>query len=326
VVNKDVDDIVQTDNNEESIPSDRSSRPFAPSRIYLAYQAVTSCLLTTCLTLWTCRWRLLLPLYRRINLPGFRNFAIIELMLIAAYLAVNAYYLLPHMFRMIIPLDDAPTYIGKVSQSAFKLGSLGTWNVLALWLPITRHSIWNYLFGISFDRSVFYHIWTARIALFILSLHGIGLLVWMVYHHLLWYFLTEGGATSVTLTGCIAMIGGLLLVVTSFDYVRRRWWEFFMKSHYVGLLIFTVFGMIHDPMVVKVTLAGVVLYGVDVLIRCYKWSRPVVLIDTRVISEDITRIEFACEGFTFEAGQFVMVCIPLFSTSQDFCDVQSSCR
>lgn len=86
-----------------------------------------------------------------------------------------------------------------------------------------------------------------------------------------------------------------------------------MKTHYVGLGIFSIFGMIHHPLFIKITLAGVVLYGVDVLIRCYKWTKPVKVIDARVLEGDITRLEWTLEGFEFEAGQFVMVCIPLLS-------------
>ena len=322
--------------------------PFTPSLLHTTYTFVMSLLLSAFSLFVSCRWRGLLPLYRRVDLPGFRGFAVVELLLIAAYAAVNAYYLTPLLWSMLYPHSDLPSYMLAMVRASVRLGTVGTWNVLALWLPVTRHSVWNYALGISFDRSLWYthgpalsfpdlsalqptltlplpflslcpprvpryHIWLSRTALFILALHALGLYAWTLYKHTFVSELTAGGWTGKVPTGEIALAGGLFLLLTSIQRLRRRCWELFLRAHYVGLIVFTVFSMLHDPLVVRVSLAGVVLYGVDVLMRCWQWTRPVVVVDLRVLDGDVTRVEWSSPHFRFKAGQFVMVCIPLLS-------------
>ena len=284
-------------------------------------------------SLLSVRWALLFPhLYQRVDLPGLRGFAVVELLVIFSYLSVNAYYLSPLLHSFVAPQQDFSSYMVAMVRGSFRLGVVGTWNVLALWLPITRHSIWNYFLGISFDRALFYHIWISRLALAVLTLHGVGLFAWMCWKGQLWKDLSEGGVTGKVPSGSIALLGGLILVATSVAFVRRRWWELFIRCHYVGLIVFTVFSLLHDRMVLSVTIAGVALFGVDCLIRCFQWSRPVQVLDLRVMTGgrgDISRLEWRMSApsslasttastssptaFHFSPGQFVLVCIPLLS-------------
>ena len=294
-------------------PSPAPLPVFTPSSSYELYCTVLSGLSAAWRRFVAARWRVLLPLYRRVDLPGLRGFAVVELLVIACYLLLNALYLLPHLYNMLRPRAELQTYMVSMVQSAYRLGTVGTWNVLALWLPVTRHSVWNHAIGISFDRSIWYHVWVSRLALFILALHAGGLYAWMLWKQELLQELLAGGFTGKVPSGELAMLGGLLLLVTSIQLVRRRWWELFLRCHYVGLLLFTVFSALHDRMVVKVALAGVALYGLDLLLRCLHWTRPVQLLDLRVLDGDVTRIEWRLQGFRFEAGQFVLLCIPAVS-------------
>ena len=298
-------------------PAASSISALHPSQVYAAYCASTSILTSLLTSAWSyflfVRWGLLLPLYRRVDLPGLRGFAVVELLVIAAYLSVNAYYLGPFLLAFVTPQSDYPSYMLAMVRAAFRLGTVGTWNVLALWLPITRHSIWNYAIGISFDRSAWYHVWVSRIALSILALHGLGLYAWMLWKGTFLQELTAGGLKGKVPTGELAMLGGLLILVTSLECVRRRSWELFIRAHYVGLLLFTVFSLLHDHMVWKVTLAGLALFGVDWLVRLVNWTRPVQVLDMRVLEGGVTRVEWRSPGFNFEPGQFVLVCFPLLS-------------
>ena len=301
---------------DEQRPQPPQSSPavaFRPSRAYALYCAVFSSLLFLRVRFVSLRWSVLLPLYRRVDLPGLRGFAVIELLLIAAYVAINGYFLGPLLYALVAPRTDFATYMVAMVQAAYRLGSVGTWNVLALWLPVTRHSLWNYAVGISFDRATFYHVWVSRLALLVLSLHALGLYAWMLWKGELLREIFAGGVGGKVPTGELALIGGLLLLIPSLEVIRRRWWELFMRTHYVGLLLFTVFGMLHDSMVWKVTLAGVALYGIDICIRTYQWTRPVEVVDMRMVQGEVTRVEWCLPGFQFEAGQFVLICLPLLS-------------
>ena len=286
----------------------------APARLhplYTLYLTIASGLSSVYSAFVRLRWRLLLPLYYRVNLPYMHSLAAIELLCILAYIAVNAYFVLPLLFNMLWP-RPLSVYMVDMVQSAYHLGAIGSYNLLAVWLPVTRHSLWNYVLGMSYDRARLYHIHVSRYTLLLFALHGTGLYAWILYKNEFWSELRLGGWTGHMATGSFAMTGGLLLLVTSCGICRRRWWELFYRCHWVGLVVFTVFSMLHDPLVVRWQLAGVVLFGVDLLCRTYKWTKPVDVVSVTSQGE-VTRIQWRASSFEFEAGQFVLICFPAIS-------------
>ena len=287
----------------------------APARIhplYVLYLAIASSLSSIYANFVRLRWRVFLPLYYRVNLPYLHSLAVIELLCILTYIAVNAYLVFPLLYRMVWPRPSVSEYMVDMVQSAYRLGAVGTYNLLAVWLPVTRHSLWNYVLGMSYDRARLYHLHISRYTLILFTLHGGGLYAWILYKNEFWRELLLGGWTGHMATGSFAMLGGLLLLVTSLGVCRRRCWELFFRSHWVGLVVFTVFSMLHEPLVIRWQLAGVLLFAVDLLLRTYKWTKPVEVLSLTSQGE-VTRIEWRSPRFEFDAGQFVLLCIPAIS-------------
>ena len=297
-------------------PSDApSARPARLHPLYSLHLSVATALSAAYSAFVRLRWRLLLPLYRRVNLPHLHSLAVIELLCILAYLAANAYFTLPLLYRMLRPQRPLSSYMVGMVQSAYRLGAVGTWNLLAVWLPVTRHSLWNYALGMSYDRARLYHLHISRYTLLLFTLHGGGLYAWIVYKDEFWQELLQGGWTGRMATGSLAMTGGLLLLLTSLHAIRRRWWELFYRAHWLGLVVFTVFSMLHHPSVIRWQLGGVLLFCVDLLLRTYKWTQPADVVSVSTADGgDVTRIEWrASSGFEFSAGQFVLLCFPAIS-------------
>ena len=293
-------------------PMRQSTAPAARLHpLYALYLTIDSALTSAYSTFLRLRWRLLLPLYYRVNLPHLHSLSVVELLCIVSYIAVNAYFVLPLFYLMLWP-RPLSVYMVDMVQSAYRIGAVGTYNLLAVWLPVTRHSLWNYLLGMSYDRARLYHIHISRYTLFLFTLHGAGLYAWILYKNEFWRELLKGGWTGHMATGSLAMMGGLLLLATSLNMCRRRWWELFYRSHWVGLVVFTVFSMLHEPLVVRWQLAGVALFVVDLLLRTCKWTKPVEGVSLTSQGE-VTRIEWRASRFDFTAGQFVLICFPAIS-------------
>jgi len=58
------------------------------------------------------------------------------------------------------------------------------------------------------------------------------------------------------LAGTISWLGGCALWATSVEYVRRKFFELFYKTHILGLLTFFLFGYMHHVSLWAYTMPG----------------------------------------------------------------------
>ena len=58
------------------------------------------------------------------------------------------------------------------------------------------------------------------------------------------------------LAGTISWLGGCALWATSVEYVRRRFFELFYKTHILGLVTFFLFGFMHHVSLWAYTMPG----------------------------------------------------------------------
>lgn len=71
------------------------------------------------------------------------------------------YYTLPYIVEK---AHSDPSGYSVLAHFALTFGHMNDVTVSLLVLPVTRNSIWEALFGVSFERSIKYHRWIARIA------------------------------------------------------------------------------------------------------------------------------------------------------------------
>ena len=247
------------------------------------------------------RWQLLFPLYHRLDIGGLRGFAVIELLVIAAYAVINAALTASAVALLCQTADpDELVSLGNL------LALYGTVNVLLLLFPITRNSGVLQALGTSFERAVYYHPFMAVTAMLQLGLHGAAVYASQYELNDLWYYASHPGTLS--------FVAGVLLVLCSLRPFRRRLHAWFLRVHLLLFAAFLLIGFVHNSLVC-IVLLSLVLYAWDWLLRVTMWRRPTRVLDVTALSGGVTRVRFQMQAgsFKYHGGQFCFVCIPLVS-------------
>ena len=256
------------------------------------------------------RWSLLFPLYRRVDVAGLHDFAVIELIVIAVYAAINIGLVAASLVRIGQAGASDPLAI---QSNANNIGRYANSNVLLLLLPVARNSIWQYIFGISYDRAVRYHRYIAHVAVAEIVIHGSSQLSVAWYQGQFSELFFRDGVHGVYTAGPIAASAAISLFLTSLYPIRRLLWKVFLWLHLSLFVLFIVFAFIHASSNRNTIAFGLALYAVDRLLRIISWSRRATITSICALPGDITRITFEKVDFHYEAGQFVFVCIPAIS-------------
>ena len=161
----------------------------------------------------------------------------------------------------------------------------------------TRNSVWSFLFGISYERTLIWHKWLALFSVALGAYHG-------------WYSRngSEGLVTGIVLC---ALMG--TLVVFSFFPIRRKIFEIFLKLHWLLFIGTIVMALVHGA---GAAMAGAGLWAFDVLCRSFVlWrnrrnSRTVLAVR---LPADVVRLTFKKNDFDYKEGQYMFICIPQVS-------------
>jgi predicted ferric reductase len=205
-------------------------------------------------------------------------------------------------------------------------------------LTVRNNSALVLLTGISFERALLYHKLVAVVAVLLGGLHGLA------------FYLDDKGISPAytsfrrrlgrspgsqetpqidrSTSGIILFFLMVALLVFSLPPFRRRYYELFLRSHWLLFLAVIVFAIIHG---VPQALIGAVIWFVDLLFRhsvaylrrfgSHKASSTIGIaspdrVNARILPSDILRIEFPRESasaFRYEAGQYVFLCVPALS-------------
>ncbi|KAG3093000.1 hypothetical protein PI125_g16969 [Phytophthora idaei] len=147
-------------------------------------------------------------------------------------------------------------------------------------------------------------------------------------------------------TGTVAFGAMVLMFVFSLGFVRRRFFEFFLRTHWILFIVVLVFAVMHGA---STALIGVIPWGIDMAFRhAYRprvYARGSMVGGKKSTSEDtpnvssmgviardqvtisalpgnIVRIQFprvrkdTGDVFNYEAGQYVFLCVPTISNLQ----------
>lgn len=198
-------------------------------------------------------------------------------------------------------------------------------------LTVRNNSLLILLTGISFERALLYHKIVAVLAVLLGGLHGLA-----------YYFdeediapaynnrrlgraprLTGSSKKDLALSGLVLFFLMVGLLIFSLPPFRRRYYELFLRSHWLLFIGVVVFGVIHGAPQV---LIGAGVWLADLLFRhAYVFARRFGVcgsnvgvvapqsVRIRTLPGDIVRIEFQRDAFRFDAGQYVFLCIPALS-------------
>ncbi|KAE9285616.1 hypothetical protein PF008_g26872 [Phytophthora fragariae] len=246
-----------------------------------------------------------------------------------------------------LPVVVILVVVNAVLAGTRSVGGSGTIATLGLLLvfffAIRNNLLLLELTGISFERSLFYHKLFAYTTIVLSALHGLSYL--LAHHHS-----DEQDEDSKVTTGTIMFVCMVLLFSMSLNFIRRRFFELFLRVHWVLFLVVFIVGMAHGA---ALALVGIVPWIIDLLFRLvyrtriYKQgtlfkkknadnanvdSNRYVLnagngmgviardqVTVTALPGNITRVSFprvrkdTDEVFEFEAGQYAFLCIPSIS-------------
>ncbi|KAG3135094.1 hypothetical protein PI124_g16867 [Phytophthora idaei] len=234
-----------------------------------------------------------------------------------------------------LPVVVILVIINAILAGSGSVGGSGTIATLGLLLvfyfAIRNNVLLLELTGISFERAVFYHKLFAYTAIVLSALHGLAYL--LAHHHG-----DEQDKDSKVTTGTITLVAMVLLYAMSLSFIRRQYFEVFMKTHWVLFITVFIAGVAHGA---ALALIGIVPWIIDLVFRLgyrtriYKQGTSLrkkentnmgVIASDQVsvaaLAGNITRVSFprvrrdTGEVFKFQAGQYAFLCIPSISKLQ----------
>ncbi|EDK31757.1 ferric reductase-like transmembrane component family protein (macronuclear) [Tetrahymena thermophila SB210] len=114
------------------------------------------------------------------------------------------------------------------------------------------------------------------------------------------------------------MIGGVLttFVIFSIEPIRRKFWEFFMKLHWLLICCMLVSCIIHE---VGAGILAIGYFALDVICRIYtikKYSYLSASIEIERVGDSVVKISMHRQNITFKGGQYFFIMIPKMSYFQ----------
>lgn len=178
---------------------------------------------------------------------------------------------------------------------SFNPGQLAAIPLALTFATSARTSVFSVLCGLPFERSQIWHMYFAFWAIV------------LTVHHIL-----ENPMKRVQdWAGVVTAIVCFLMMFSMYAPIRRKYFEFFYRTHVAASVIVVVSILLHCGHKSTVMCIGIGLWLYDVAARMFsattRHRRSVKLIR---ISGDVTRIIIPIKDFNYRAGQYIFVCIP----------------
>ncbi|CAO3687787.1 unnamed protein product [Umbelopsis ramanniana] len=244
---------------------------------------------------------------RKVAIPFITDcISVMEICHIVALLAVNL------IFIFFAPFTLSGDYMLPVADvSNRRCAYVGLVNFTIAFILVTRNSIFSKLSSHAFDELVPYHRWYTKIGLAEQCVH-IGYQIWKAYNKYKTVYASLFYNYEIQ-TGTITTFGYIILYITSFETIRRRYFEFFYYSHVFGILLSTAGAFAHEYGDMAILAPGVFLWLVDRGFRYYNshHQKTVTVAVEANEKQTFTRILFQKEGLekSFIPGQYVFVAI-----------------
>ncbi|KAJ6803935.1 ferric reduction oxidase 7, chloroplastic-like isoform X1 [Iris pallida] len=149
-----------------------------------------------------------------------------------------------------------------------RLGSIGLFCMVFLFLPVSRGSVLLRLIDIPFEHATRYHVWLGHLTMVLFTLHGLFYAIaWSLEGNLLNKMLEWKDIGVANLPGVISLAAGLLMWVTSLHYVRKNYFELFFYTHQL-YVIFAVFLAMHvGDFIFSMAAGAIFLFILDRFLR-----------------------------------------------------------
>lgn len=154
-----------------------------------------------------------------------------------------------------------------------------------------RNSLWILFTGLPFERALIWHKICAYLSVLVGAWHG--------------YVSRDWDGSGLVLTGSMAA-----LCIISLWPVRRKFFEAFLRLHWVLFLVVIGAAFVHE--------AGAILFGAGLwafdivcrlLIALFNYHKRKDVLAVRLPS-NVIRITFLKDDFKYKAGQYCFMCVP----------------
>lgn len=211
---------------------------------------------------------------------------------------------------------------GAATQPRFvrAMGWTSTLSLACASIPVSRHSVLLYAFGMSFERAIMIHRVMGRFAILMVTIHFLAILAEPMYQP---FALTTPLVLpyKVDLSlGFWAFVCMLVMFVTTLPPVRRKFFELFYYIHHLFIVVWILAILHNSALVHQLTLiVPIGLWFLDRLVRFYRGRlRRFELVSATTLG-NVLRLEFKGNIATCgnaESGSYAFINVPAVSWFQ----------
>ncbi|KAG2382459.1 hypothetical protein C9374_005039 [Naegleria lovaniensis] len=224
-------------------------------------------------------------------------------------------------------------FIGSsVAPAGKAFASVCVFNFGLILFPVTRYSVLQVLFGVSFDRAIKFHRWLGILQWWYVTAHGVAM---VGYYYGSDTYLVSLASPSYPILGIIAWFFMSCLWLMTFPAIRRKLWEVFLISHIILSILVVIFSVIHGSGYINLLPymgLSIAFYLFDVLLRVvFGFGVPTQLVSMQYNEHaEVTTITMRKPFLTFGSnpshGHFIFLYIPGVSLYQHHPATVSSCK
>eukprot|EP00055_Hartaetosiga_balthica_P005449 m.15995 g.15995 ORF g.15995 m.15995 type:complete len:794 (-) comp4555_c0_seq1:259-2640(-) len=218
-----------------------------------------------------------------------------------------------------IPADEYP----QLQIWARVIGHMTSLTLSLLILPVARNSLWDYVFGVPYERALQYHRVLGVVAYTLLTVH---MLLWYIkwgiektlannLFTLDYLQITPKNIHYDNFTIILNEISWVLVTIMIFIalFKRRNNYKLFYYSHQFAI-IFYIVALVHAWTFWYYAMGGLFLWLVDRCIRIVRRSQSTTSKDKAIHHKaGVTMLAVEKQGFKFYPGQYAWVCVPAIS-------------
>ncbi|KAK1376191.1 Ferric reduction oxidase 2 [Heracleum sosnowskyi] len=240
---------------------------------------------------------------KRVILKGLGIVTLTELAFLIMFLALLIWSFSTYLlvgFSKITPQSAAKKgqqlWEAKLDSAARRLGFTGNICLAFLFFPVTRGSSLLPVFGLTSEASVKYHIWIGHITMTFLSAHGVCYFLFWAVTNQLSEMLKWAKIGVSNAAGELALLSGMLMWLTTFPRIRRKFFELFFYTHYL-YIPFIFFFVIHVGISYAcIMLPSLYLFIIDRYLRFLQSRKGVGLVSARVLPCETVELNFLKSG------------------------------
>ncbi|XP_065851365.1 ferric reduction oxidase 7, chloroplastic-like [Euphorbia lathyris] len=169
-----------------------------------------------------------------------------------------------------------------IELTGLRLGMIGLFCMVFLFLPVARGSVLLRLIDIPFEHATRYHVWLGHLTMLLFTLHGLFYVIgWAMSGKLLHEILEWADVGIANLAGVISLLAGLCMWVTSLPGVRKWNFELFFYTHqlYVVFVLFLVFHV--GDFIFSISAGAIFLFMLDRFLRFCQSRRTVEVVSAK---------------------------------------------